>query len=96
MSGIGSDTEPMSRLIDTYLHPHVTSLPTYIQDTPNILKWLEGIQVPPNTKLVAIEKEALYSSIPHSKGLSVVKEFLSERPRECQSYNLFWLRWNTF
>lgn len=67
VSGKGSLTENASKLVDTFLLPHVMRLPSYIRDTTDLLKHIKGIQIPPDALLVAIDVEALYSSIPHEQ-----------------------------
>lgn len=89
ISGNGAYREQASQLIDKYLRPHVMALPSYVQDTPDLLRCLDNIQVPPDANLVAMDIEALYSSIPHSSGLSVIQEFLSERTEDSWSYSKF-------
>ncbi|XP_073448827.1 uncharacterized protein [Aquarana catesbeiana] len=79
ISGIGSHTQTASQYVDGYLRPHVTSLPSYLKDTLDLLKILEGLTIPQGAILAAIDIEALYSSIPHTKGIEVVSEFLRER-----------------
>lgn len=57
-----SKTERASRFVDEYLRPHVVALPSYIKDTSDLLKNLDGLHVPQGCLLVAIDIEALYSS----------------------------------
>lgn len=42
-----------------------------------------------NTILAFIDVDALYSSIPHDKGLDTVSSFLQERSRDNNEYNKF-------
>lgn len=75
ISGIGRLTHQASSLIDDYLRPHVESLSTYLKDTIHVLTVLEVLSVPINTILASIDVEALYSSIPHNKGVAVTSTF---------------------
>lgn len=75
VSGNGCLTEPASKLIDDYLRPDVKSLSSYIQDTADLLRSMDGICVPDCSWLVAIDVEALYNSIPHKLGVRVVEGF---------------------
>lgn len=52
-----------------YVSPHVNSLVSYIQDTADFLRSLDGICVPEGVWLVAIDVEALYNSITHKMDL---------------------------
>ena len=44
VSGNGSPTERISEFVDSYLNPLVTHTPSYIQDTSDFLRKLEGIK----------------------------------------------------
>lgn len=61
-----------SKLIDDYLRPFVTSLPSYVQDTRDLLKIVEYIVVPAGAWLVTIDVKASYCSIPHTKGITMI------------------------
>lgn len=65
LSGCQSLTENVSALVDKYLYPYVTSLFSYVKDTIDLLRTLEGTHVPKNTWLVATDIESLYNAIPH-------------------------------
>lgn len=68
ISGIGSLPCNANRLVDDYLRPHNTLLPSYLKDTIQLLKILDKINLPPGCLLVMIDIESLYSSIPHERG----------------------------
>lgn len=86
MSGIGSLTENASRLVDSILMPHVLSLPSYIRDTSDLLKHIEGMVVPPDALLVTLDVKALYLSIPHERGIRTARTFLREQTHHCWEY----------
>lgn len=69
--GNGSITEKLSQFIDGHLQPYVLNLPSYVKDTMHLLQIIDGIHVPPKSLLVALDVEALYSSIPMIEGLLV-------------------------
>lgn len=73
VSSIGSKTERASRFVHEYLCPHVITLPSYVKDTPDLLKNLEGLTVPQACSLVTIYVETLYSSMPHELGLETME-----------------------
>lgn len=60
VSGIGCISEKASKLIDDYLRPFVTSLPSYVQDTRDLLKISDDIIVPAEAWLVTIEVHRRY------------------------------------
>lgn len=87
--GIGVYSKPGSRFIDLFLMQHVTSLLFYIKDTPDLLCTLEGVMVPQGATLVAVNVEALYSSILHDRGLHIISSFLQEMDRSQWPLNQF-------
>lgn len=76
VSGRGSLTDNLSKFVDRLLQPLVEALPSHIKDTIHLLQILDGLHVDGDTFLVAIDVEALYSSIPHDLGLSVIHVLL--------------------
>ncbi|XP_077344465.1 uncharacterized protein LOC143988608 [Lithobates pipiens] len=89
ISGCSCLTENASALVDSYLSPHVISLSSYVKDTIDLLRMIEGLSLPPNSWLVALDIESLYNTIPHDKGVEVVRRFLSERGSSFLQYSSF-------
>ncbi|XP_053571215.1 uncharacterized protein LOC128661075 [Bombina bombina] len=85
ISGIGSIAEHIGNYVDSYLKPFVSSLPTFVQDTTDLLRQLDGIEVDEETLLVSLDVEALYSSIPHSLGIAAAQHFLESRDENVKS-----------
>lgn len=73
ISSNGSITENLSHLVDDYLDSHIICLPSFVQDTIHLLQILKETLVSPSAILVAIDVEALYSSIPHELGVSCIR-----------------------
>ena len=76
VSGNGALTENLSIYVDSFLKPFVVNLSSYIKDTIYLLRKLEGLHVSSGALLVAIDVEALYSSIPHNLGLIAIRNVL--------------------
>lgn len=74
ISGNGSLTQNLSKFIDSHLRPHMFNVPSYIRDTIHLVQNIDGLQVPSNAVLVAIDVEALYSSIPNDRGLACIQQ----------------------
>lgn len=72
-SGVGSITQNIGIYIDCILSPFVEALPSYIRDTIDLLKRLDGIVTDETALITSIDVEALYSSIPHKWGLKAVE-----------------------
>ncbi|KAM5151821.1 cytochrome P450 2W1-like [Mantella aurantiaca] len=92
VSGCGGITENLCQAVDLHLRPYVMSLPSFIQDTPHLLRTIHDLQVPPGSWLVAIDVEALYSSIPHELGCQAINSFLQQRPQNEWKFNNFMLQ----
>ena len=75
ISGSGSITEGISK----YIKHHITDLsiqhPSYIQDTPDLLRCLSGLaNIPDNVILVTCDVSALYTNIKREDGVEAVKK----------------------
>ena len=71
VSGNGSPTERISLFIDSFLKPLVPQVPSYIHDTPDFLRKLEGIkgQIPSTAIIGTFDVSSLYTNIPHEEGI---------------------------
>ncbi|CAJ0951533.1 unnamed protein product, partial [Ranitomeya imitator] len=87
VSGIGSVGQNVGIYLDDVLRPFVVSLPSYIRDTMDLLRKLEGISLEPGTLLASIDVEALYSSIPHEHGIGGVRHFINTRGCQFNAHN---------
>lgn len=64
--------------VDDYLQTHLHSLSSFLRDTVQLLQVVDNLTVPGEALLVAIDIEALSSSIPHELGINIVSTFLQE------------------
>lgn len=76
VSGNGNLCEPLCRYVDTHLKPLVELLLSYVKDTGDVLRKLDGIHLGEDMWSVTCDVEALYTSITHSQGLEAVSMFL--------------------
>ncbi|KAL2080587.1 hypothetical protein ACEWY4_024380 [Coilia grayii] len=73
-------TEHMSQFVDYFIKEIVTSLPSYVADTRDVLKLLCDIHVPErNAFLVTFDVESLYTNIPHEGGLQAMDYYLMSK-----------------
>ena len=80
VSSSGAPTENISAFVDYHLHPLVTKLPSYIQDTSDFLRKLQDLPaLPDNTLLVTLDVSSLYTNIPHTEGIDACREALDTR-----------------
>ena len=66
VSGCGSLTEKISQFVDSHAKHLVPEIPSYIQDTPDLLRHLESfkdIKLPKGTFPVSIDVVGLYNNI---------------------------------
>ncbi|XP_077113029.1 uncharacterized protein LOC143768221 [Ranitomeya variabilis] len=76
VSGGGGLCEQVNKYLDFYLKPLVEDLPSYIQDTGDVLRKLMDIQLEADMWLVTLDVESLYTSIRHNDGIEAVRGFL--------------------
>ncbi|CAJ0945100.1 unnamed protein product [Ranitomeya imitator] len=89
VSGVDSLTQNCGIYVDQILRPFVTSIPSYLRDTSDLLLKLEGMHLGQDVWLASIDIEALYSSIPHEAGIEGVRYFLQQRSVACWEHNEF-------
>ena len=80
VSGSGSITENISKFVQHHIRDLSTDHPSYIQDTPDMLRCLEDVgELPDNAVLVTIDVVGLYTNIPRDLGIEIVKQKLETR-----------------
>ena len=87
-----SPTDKLSEYLDFHLQPISQKVDLYIKDTMHFLRKLENLQgIPPNSYLVTIDVNSLYTSIPHRDGIHAVKNSLENMTTK-QPYTWILLR----
>uniref|UniRef100_A0A8C5PTL5 Reverse transcriptase domain-containing protein n=1 Tax=Leptobrachium leishanense TaxID=445787 RepID=A0A8C5PTL5_9ANUR len=76
VSGVGSVSNRLSEYLDQQLQPFVTSTVSHLKDTRDVLEVLKGITWEEGFLLVTSDVQALYTIIPHEKGLEATEYFL--------------------
>jgi hypothetical protein len=82
ISGCGSITEKMIAYVDHHAQHLVPELPSYLQDTPDLLRHFEDLNksdLPANAFPVSIDVVALYSNIPLEERIECFKKALDSR-----------------
>ncbi|XP_073413499.1 uncharacterized protein [Dendrobates tinctorius] len=69
--------EIISNIVDYFLKPIVSTLPSFIKDTTSALQCIDQLHLERNMIMVTADVEALYTSIRHSDGLAATKWFLN-------------------
>lgn len=89
ISAIMDLLEKIGKYVDRFIKNLVTSLPSYVQDTRDVLIKSQDLDVSPGVLLVGIDVESLYMSIPHEWGLGAVSFFLEITHPEFGAQNEF-------
>ena len=80
VSCAGSNTEGLGKLVDSYTKPADESCQSFLQDTPHLLRLIEGLNQkgpqPKGTYIFSLDVVALYPSVPTSRGPGVLKQRL--------------------
>ena len=86
ISGSGSSTERISWFCDIISKHLVPKMKSYIQDTPDLLRYFEEINnnksLPQGAKPFALDIKSMYSNIPTNEGLNAFRESLNTRSKE--------------
>ena len=69
VSGCDGPTESISAYLDHWLQPLAKSLPFYIQDTKEFIKYIESTKLPKDCILCTLDVSSLYTNIPMEDGI---------------------------
>ena len=82
VSGCGSITEKISQFIDYHAKDLVPLIPSYLQDTPDLLRMFERLNeqdLPAESFPVSIDVVGLYTNIPTDEGIEAMRKMLETR-----------------
>lgn len=79
ISGNESITEPASKFVDSFIKPIVCKLPSFIQDTTQVLNNIRKLKMTESSILVTMDVESLYTNIDHLDGLEALTYYLDVR-----------------
>lgn len=80
VSDCNSETYRAAELLDNFLNPLSQKHNSYIKDTNDFLQKIRNIKVPEGAHLITLDVCALYTNIPHEKGIEAVKNILKKYP----------------
>ena len=82
-SGCGSMFENVSKYIEYHIKEVGTTHTTYLQDTPDFLRYIETINnqgdLPQNAKLITLDVVGLFTNIPETDGTEAVRDALEDQ-----------------
>ena len=72
-------TEHISGYVDSILQPLLHNIPSLITDTNDFLRKQNDIKhlIPPESTMITIDVNSLYTNIPHTDGINACRSFLS-------------------
>ncbi|XP_018422194.1 PREDICTED: protocadherin gamma-B1-like [Nanorana parkeri] len=79
ISSIESLTSGLSRYVDSFLQPIVTTLPSYLRDSGHLIEALRPYSWEPSYHWVSLDICSRYTSIPHEVGLQALQPYLSQQ-----------------
>lgn len=79
ISGNDSITEPASKFVDYFIKPFVSELPSYIQDSNEVLQKINQMANIGSCIMATMDVESLYSNIVHEEGLEALRYYLGNR-----------------
>ncbi|KAM4043149.1 uncharacterized protein ACNLHF_013530 isoform 1-T1 [Anomaloglossus baeobatrachus] len=77
ISGCNGFLENVNKWIESILQPIVQTLPSFLKDTGDLLKRVDGMHLGDDTLLVCADVESLYTNIRHGDGLAAVRYFIN-------------------
>ena len=82
VSDCGSDTYHLSEFIDSYLQPLATKHASFLRDTPDFLDKLSNLTCSPNSLLITLDVDSLYTNIDNKDGLETINNIFNQNPNE--------------
>jgi hypothetical protein len=84
VSDCSSESCKIAEYIDHYLKPLAIKHPSYLKDTWDFLEKLTQHDIPPNSLLITLDVESLYTNIQTPEGLLAVQESFDNNPSLCR------------
>ena len=79
ISSVDSHSSKISDFVDHNLQPYVKDMKSYVKDTSDFVRKINGIgKVPEGSILVTMDVRALYTNIPNEEGIRSVKSVLNK------------------
>ena len=79
ISGNNCPTESISAFVDEHLKPFVKQVPSYVRDTTDFIKKVEGFHSNRDYYLVTMDVTSLYTNIPNHEGITAVYRTLLQK-----------------
>ena len=80
ISDCDSESYKASDYIDHFLKPLASKHASYIKDTTDFLNKLKEVQIRPETLLITMDVESMYTNIDHQSGLNAIRQAFIDNP----------------
>ena len=80
VSDCGSESYEVSKYIDHFLKPLANKHPSYIKNTPDFLTQLGKVTIKPDSLLITLDVESMFTNIDNKTGKIAVKEAFEKSP----------------
>ena len=71
-------TERIWQLVDKFIQPLVTTLPSFIRDSSHFLQQIKDLKLPRHAILATLDVTSLYTNIPNDDGIKAVHSALAK------------------
>ena len=88
VSDCESESYRVSEYIDHFLSPLATTHPSYLKDTQDFLTKIKDIKIPPNSFLVSLDVDSLYTNIDNKAGMESVREAFAQSKKKNLNFSL--------
>lgn len=88
VSDVNSESYNISQFIDYHLAPYATGHSAYVKNTYDFLKKLDTIATNPQSLLVSLDVDSLYTNIDNKLGIEAVSAAFSTDPKPIHPYIL--------
>ena len=78
VSDCNSISKNIAGLIDYHLKRYAIQHPSYIKNTYDFVDKIRNLSIPPNSLLITLDVESMYTNISHEKGILAVKEAFND------------------
>lgn len=75
----GSLHEPVSKYFDWLLQPLVRKIPSFLHDTTDFIRKVEGVPIPEGAFIITLDVTSLYTNILHVELRTVLQNVLDTR-----------------
>ncbi len=69
----GSPVERIAEFLDFFLVPIVQKQDTYLKDTSDFIRKIEGIKIPDTAWIITLDYHSMYTNVPHGQALDALR-----------------------